>query len=331
MSGHRAGRSNRLPFNPCGIAEPICTSMRTCKIDHGRFQSCAFHPTASVLVSLDSWGSLRLWDLGSFTQRARVVVPAAWNHVLRFAPHGQHMLIGRRVLDCEPLLEHLRRGTRDADGAFAADPVLDTHCLAFSPDSQHVARCLRTAPGTGQLADLEMWDLDGNCLQVFPGPGYVNPSLPNAAAFSPDGCYLAATQVNYSVRVWEVASGEQVTWLEHTEHVHAVAYAPSGRQLATLAEGFLRWWDPATGQRLLTRKGFDHDAFTLAFHPSGRCVAAGSVEGFVRQWNAVGHEVATWDWEIGPIKTVAFSPDGAIAAACGEQTIVLWDVDTEEG
>jgi WD40 repeat protein len=303
--------------------------MQTLTIDHGRFHSCAFHPAAPLLASFDSWGSLRLWDLTAYSQKLTVPVPASWSHLLRFSPGGEHVLLGGRVLSCDPLLEQLQSGARTGNGEFVAGTVLDTYCLAFSPDGQWVARCLRTAPGTGQLADLEMCDLQGNYLQSFPGPGYINPALHQSVAFSADCRYLAATQVNYSVRVWEVATGDQVAWLEHTEHVHAVAFAPTGRQLATLAEGVLRWWDPVGERRLLTRKGFGHDALSLAFHPSGRGIAAGSGEGLVRLWNSSGREVTTWDWKIGPIKTVAFAPDGVTVAACGEQAIVLWDLDAE--
>jgi WD40 repeat protein len=302
--------------------------MRQLTIDHGRFHSLAFHPRGRFLASLDSWGSLRLWDLATYTQRLSASVPAFWGDRLELAPSGDHLLVGGRVLNCKPLVDQFHTGVRSRPLELGTKALVDKYCLAFAPDGQAIARCVRVAP-TGKLADLQLCDLAGRSLKDLPGPGYINPSLPHAVAFAPDGRHLAATQVNYSVRTWDLASGEEVSCLEHTERVHAVAYSPSGRFLATLAEGVLRFWEAATGQCRLKRKDFRRDAFGLAFHPSGRYLLGGGTEGVVRLWNAFDREVTAWDWQIGPIRRVAFSPEGMTAAACGEQTIVVWDVEAD--
>ena len=67
----------------------------------------------------------------------------------------------------------------------------------------------------------------------------------------------------------------------------------------------------------------------LAFHPSGRFLAATSNDATVKLY-----DTATWkrgqsfDWDIGRLRSIAFSPDGMLAAAGGDRgKIVVWDVD----
>jgi WD40 repeat protein len=68
----------------------------------------------------------------------------------------------------------------------------------------------------------------------------------------------------------------------------------------------------------------------MAFHPGGRYLAATSNDATVRMHDRdAGWEVTkTFDWEIGKLKSVAFSPDGNLAAA-GSDTgkVVVWDVN----
>jgi WD40 repeat protein len=67
----------------------------------------------------------------------------------------------------------------------------------------------------------------------------------------------------------------------------------------------------------------------LAFHPSGRWLAAASNDETVKFYDTESWQVAkTFTFRIGRMRSVAFSPDGTLAAA-GSDTgqVVLWDVD----
>jgi WD40 repeat protein len=67
----------------------------------------------------------------------------------------------------------------------------------------------------------------------------------------------------------------------------------------------------------------------LAFHPSGRYLAATSNDATVKLYDTSTWKVAqSYNWDIGRLRSVTFSPDGMLAAAGGDKgKIVVWDVD----
>lgn len=109
------------------------------------------------------------------------------------------------------------------------------------------------------------------------------------------------------------------------------AVSPDGRWLACQHTNRVRVWSldnlsaPPVGWDSGSRKIFTD----LAFHPAGRLLAVAGTDGLVR-FHAVGswEVVRAFEWKLGKMVGVAFSPDGTLAAA-GSDTgkIVVWDVD----
>jgi WD40 repeat protein len=67
----------------------------------------------------------------------------------------------------------------------------------------------------------------------------------------------------------------------------------------------------------------------IAFHPSGKYLAATSNDATVKLFDTTTWDVArTFTWDVGKMRSTAFSPDGTLAAA-GSDTgkVVVWDVD----
>jgi WD40 repeat protein len=67
----------------------------------------------------------------------------------------------------------------------------------------------------------------------------------------------------------------------------------------------------------------------VAFHPSGKYLAATSNDETVKLYDTATWQVArTFTWSIGKMRSIAFSPDGTLAAAGSDQgRVVVWDVD----
>jgi WD40 repeat protein len=82
--------------------------------------------------------------------------------------------------------------------------------------------------------------------------------------------------------------------------------------------------------RPVTFRNDNRKQFTgLAFHPSGRFLAATSNDNTVKLFDTTTWKVAqAFDWDIGRLRSIAFSSDGMLAAAGGEKgQVVVWDVD----
>ncbi len=129
----------------------------------------------------------------------------------------------------------------------------------------------------------------------------------------------------------------------HNGPVTAVAISPDGRLAATGGrDQMVRLWSLPDGEPLAVLTEHRGPVNGVAFHPFSQRLASGSMDGTVRLWSLgegnwptgdslepsagrrprVGGPHVSLDLKAGPVRAVAFSPDGAwLAAACQNATV----------
>jgi WD40 repeat protein/serine/threonine protein kinase len=202
--------------------------------------------------------------------------------------------------------------------------------VAFSPDGKTVV--------SGAYG-LRLWDAaTGKTLVVFKFLMAGQAVYVRSVAFSPDGKTVSSGSDDNTVRLWDVATGQQIgePLTGHKGPVNSVAFSPDGQTIISGSDdGTLILWDAATGQALGDPFVGHSDVVTsVAFGSDGQTIVSGSNDDTIRLWNRSTGEsrVVIRD----DVSSLALSPDSAklvYASSSGtlqSGMVKLWDIATEQ-
>jgi WD40 repeat protein/serine/threonine protein kinase len=252
------------------------------------------------------------------------------------------------------VLERARRGVFPAPRRLrrTLDPVLEAICLkamALAPEDRHASPLELAGEIEAWLADVRyraeqeraLDDVKRSLVRLCierahalfgrekPGDGML--WLARALESVPAGFAGLERLIRTSLSGWHAATKLLERTLLHGGAVHAVAFSPDGRRLATAsADGTARLWDVAKGARLAAPLGHDGAVRSIAFSPDGLLLITGSDDGTMRRWDAMtGACKGAPSRHRAPVVGVRVSPDGTRIATASRTSICgLWDVES---
>jgi len=278
-----------------------------------------FSPDGKCLVTAGMNGTVTVWDVD--TESVLRTFPGRTGNVpsIAFSPDGKRLATS----DDEGI--RVRNTVTGQDiHAIDGEPEILTR-VTFSPDGKHLA-CVGE-----ESTDIILWDavtgkellpsLRGHSWHVL------------GIAFSPDGDRLASGSMDHTVKVWNVATREELhTFEKHAHYVCHVTFLADGKRLASSSiDGTIKIWDVDAGRELRAFSGRVGQGPSIDSSPDGkRLVTVDARSGTsedIRIWDtAIGQEVYSLycgDWSA---DSAIFSPDGMRVAALGKDgTIRIWE------
>lgn len=267
---------------------------------------------ATTAVYGPGFGNPELWDNHRGRHRARLTGKTEVE-LFGLAPGGSPALlhdpwVGTVLVDVDTG-EHLRR----------LDLETSPGAAAFSQDGALVA--------TLEEATVHVWDVRSGdrTSSISPPEGLVA-----ALALSPDrslvasGAWVDPEADSYgSARLWDVATGKQVAFLDHGDRsVEVIEFSPDGHTLATvngsdLGDAIATLWDVDSHEKLVDLDpgdtvDEDDEVTAVAFSPDGDTIATGNWNGTTTLWARDGRRLTTLEDHSAPILDLAFDADGRL-------------------
>jgi eukaryotic-like serine/threonine-protein kinase len=146
-------------------------------------------------------------------------------------------------------------------------------------------------------------------------------------AVSPDGSRLATAGADRVARIWDIASGVELTsFYGHRSEIMSLVFSPGGETLATAGADATKLWDvnnTPVRQAIATQ-----NSFSVAFSPDGKLLACSAREVEIREASSGKLLRLLTDYTNFDMR-VAFAPDGSVLVATGlDGAVHFWDVQT---
>lgn len=215
-----------------------------------------------------------------------------------------------------------------------------------SPQPQANGEITEIARWSSEQANDIAWSHDGRTFAIATNKVWLHPvNEPNnrrsltedyaqpikTLAWSPDNTQIAFGTEDGVIRIWDLATGEEVIALEgHSDVINSVAWSADGVLLASASDDLtVRVWEVNKGELQYV---LQHESAVNAVDWSdATTLASGSFDGTVQIWNAAsGERLLQLKERSGSVFSVAWSPDKTKLAMASFRATEVIDALTGE-
>ncbi len=283
-------------------------------------RSAAFSPDGKTFVTAGNDGRVYFWDGENYCPRGTLNAHTDQIRQILYSPNGERLLTAStdhtaKVWDAAThrLLVRLKgheAGLRSA---------------MYSPDGRRII----TSSDDNTAV---IWDAETGTplltLREHPADRY--------AIYSPDGNYIATAGASFSQTpddtkrawLWNASTGASIGSLAgHAEPLRAIAYSPSGEQLATASvDSTIRVWDVRSGITTAVLAGHTETVRSVIFSADGRYILSASDDKTARLWDAkTALPLLTLLGHTESVRSAIFSPDmKRVVTTSVDRSVRVW-------
>ncbi|MGF1990140.1 MAG: caspase family protein [Nostoc sp. ZfuVER08] len=293
--------------------------LKTLKGHYDGVLSVCFSPNGKTVVSTGWDNTIRIWNLEGqeLTQH-----PLGFGHrdqvwCVCFSPDGEMIASAshdRRV----KLWNKDGQFLRNLCESSTTEHELTVSSVCFSPNGQIIA----TASYDNTV---KLWNLDGTLIKSFTHHGTVYD-----ISFSIDGNTIASASADKTVKIWSLNDKKPVTLKGHEGEVTSVRFSPDGKIIASGSkDNYVKLWSK-DGQEITTLRGHTAEITSVNFSLDGNIIASASQDSTVKIWSKEGQQITILPEYGEGVTQACFSPDGKTIVGNAENTLKLWNLDTQE-
>ena len=292
-----------------------------------------FSPNNKTIASGSADYKIKLWDINS-GECTDTLKHDSKVYSLAFNSDGTRLASASE--DKSVKIWDIKTGEREKTLSGHDAPVLS---VDFHPKQKDI---IASSDTKGKI---KLWNIrTEECLKTF----YVQykdslikeeDKIIHAIHFHPDGELLVSCGADKTVRLWDLATGnDKPPLFGHEGKVYKVRFSPDGKIIASCSEDrTIKLWDTDSGECKQTLSGHTSQVWDIAFHPSGRTLISGSDDQTVRIWNiaTIGNIEDETCWNIlkgytRGVFSLAFSPDSKILVSAQNGQIHLRELENPE-
>jgi WD40 repeat protein len=280
---------------------------------------------SKYLLSIDSNGSVREWDLKTFK-----LSNLMFNQLMEDVSHAD-ISLNCKFLACVSF----EKGPNpiqiwDLNNKQLITKLENTELsssIVFNADGSLIAVA---------RFDIVLWDI--KTLKHFGKPLQGHTRVLKQMIFSSDNKWLASIcHSGNEIRLWSIDNQQQVgdVMLGHPESVTAIAFSPDGNYLVSAGyEGAIQIWNVFTQQRIsMPLTGHLQSVNSITLSSNGKYLASAGEDTTVKLWKMKNALLIDRPPEghLYVITSFAFSKDGKyLVSGSKDEKLLLWDVQTRQ-